>query len=94
MITGESDYQCNLERKAADVSALLSENTDKYEFFTSEDVLPEKGKLKKPSAIIKKKMDIHHWKLSWKNKLALEENNIKDYTRYVNLIKKDVNESL
>lgn len=55
MITGESDYQCNLETKAADVSALLSENTDKYEFFTSEDVLPETGMLKKPSAIIKKK---------------------------------------
>ena len=45
--------QYDLNRQTAKISALSSEIDDKYEFVTSEDVLPEKGLLEKTSAIKK-----------------------------------------
>ena len=41
----------NLDRQAANISALSSENVNKYEFLTGKDVLPEKCLLEKPVSI-------------------------------------------
>ena len=47
----EQNKQCNLDRQAAKISALLSGNVGKYEFLTSEDVLLEKELLEKAPTI-------------------------------------------
>ena len=39
---------------AAKISALLSENVNKYEFLTPKDALPEKGSLETAAAAIKR----------------------------------------
>ena len=40
-------FQNNLDRQAANISALSSGNVSKYEFLTGKDVLPEKDFLLK-----------------------------------------------
>ena len=34
----QNEAQCDLDRKAAKISALFSNNLDKYEYLTSEDL--------------------------------------------------------
>ena len=48
---GLDKAQYNLDRPTVKISALSSGNVDKYEFLTSEDVLLEKGLLKKAATI-------------------------------------------
>ena len=45
--TEQNKFQNNLDRQAANVSALSSGNVSKYEFLTGKDVLPEKDFLLK-----------------------------------------------
>ena len=40
--TEQNKFQNNLDRQAANISALSSGNVSKYEFLTGKDVLPEK----------------------------------------------------
>ena len=49
----QNNTQHHLDRKTANISALLSVNVSKYEFLTSKDVLPEKGLLEKTAKIKK-----------------------------------------
>ena len=51
----QNEAQYNLDRKAAKISALSSNNLDKYEYLTGEDL----GL--KPSAINKLNLSILHW---------------------------------
>ena len=43
--------QYNLERETAKISSLSSRNLSKYEFFTGENILPEKDLLEKAATI-------------------------------------------
>ena len=36
----DENLQCDINREAAKISALLSGNTDKYEYLTGEEILP------------------------------------------------------
>ena len=36
----DEKLQCNIDRKAAKISALLSGKIDKYEYFTGKEILP------------------------------------------------------
>ena len=45
--TEQNKFQNNLDRQAANISALSSGNVSKYEFLTGKDVLPEKDFLLK-----------------------------------------------
>ena len=45
--TEQNKAQCHLAWQTAEISALLSENNNKYEFLTSKDVLPKKDSLEK-----------------------------------------------
>ena len=47
----QNKAQYNLDRQTAKMSALSSGNVGKYEFFTGQDVLPEKYLLEKAAAI-------------------------------------------
>ena len=49
----QNNTQHHLDRKTANISALLSVNVSKYEILTSKDVLPEKGLLEKTAKIKK-----------------------------------------
>ena len=50
-IIEQKNAQYDLYRETAKISALSSVNVAKYEFLTSEDVLPEKGLLEKAATI-------------------------------------------
>ena len=45
--TEQNKAHCHLAWQTAEISALLSENNNKYEFLTGEDVLPKKDSLEK-----------------------------------------------
>ena len=47
----QNKAQCDLNRQAAKISALLSGNISKYEFLTGKDILPRKDSHEKPAAI-------------------------------------------
>ena len=47
----QNKAQYNLDRQTAKISALSSGNVGKYEYFTGQDVLPEKYLLEKAPAI-------------------------------------------
>ena len=51
----QNEVQYNLDRKAAEISALSSKNLDKYEYLTGEDL----GL--KPSIVEKAKLEFLHW---------------------------------
>ena len=51
----QSEAQYDLDRKAAKISALFSNNLDKYEYLTGEDL----GL--KPSTVIQLDLSILHW---------------------------------
>ena len=51
----QNKSQYSLDKQTAKISALLSGNVTKYEFLTSEDVLPEKGLLGKAAKMKQKK---------------------------------------
>ena len=59
----QNKAQYNLDKQTATTSTLSSRNVGKYEFRTSEDVLPETYLLKKVSTR-KYDMHIHHWVVS------------------------------
>ena len=51
----QNETQYGLDRKAAYISALTSNNLDKYEYLTGEDLSL------KPSTVEKKNLNILHW---------------------------------
>ena len=51
----QNEAQCDLDKKAGKISALSSNNLDKYEYLTGEDL----GL--KPSTVIQLDLSILHW---------------------------------
>ena len=51
----QNESQYDLDREAAKISALSSNNLDKYELLTGEDL----GR--QPSTLNKQNLNIHHW---------------------------------
>ena len=71
----QSNVQYHLDKQTSNISALPSGNVSKYEFLTSEDVLPEKGLLEKVATI--KKIEYSPLGSELENKLILQKINTK-----------------
>ena len=80
--TTDNKDQYELDRQTAKVSALSSENVDKYELLTRKDILSEKPLLEKAATI--KRFELGS---ELQKEIEFPRNNTKDYAKLMNLIK-------
>ena len=79
--------QCNLNRQAAKISALSSENVCNCEFLSGRDVLPEKDLLQKAATM--KKFEYYLLGKELKQQTSVAEKQYQDFCKVFNHGKKE-----